>query len=134
MDAFHAKSIKFYEDCAGLMNLPQDLAGLKMTVSHEASEQKHLTVTAVNQLNDLSSTSSALMRQNNYIVKSATTIQENLAKSVFTVIAIANDVKRILSMLGAFSQDLLAKVAANGYVNLEFQIVSLARIWASLAI
>lgn len=36
---------------------------------------------------------------------------------MFRMMAIANDVKRILSLLGRFSQELLDKIAANGYVR-----------------
>ena len=116
MERFYASTTKFYEESTALLGVPADIASLKNTVLAEASERKGVILTAVKQLDNMSSTSNALTQQSKKILKNTSGVQEKMAKSVLNIMAIARDVKRILSMLRHFSQEMFAKIAANGYV------------------
>lgn len=114
MQDFCSRSTKFYEESANLLTLPKDLESLKATVSRKSSEQKALSMTMSNRLGEVSMTSNDLRRQNNHILKATDTISETLAKSECTLITIAYDIKRIMLVLGAFTREVIARIAANG--------------------
>ena len=114
MQDFFSRSAKFYEESANLLTLPKDLKNLKVTVSRESSEQKALSKTMSRRLEELSLTANDLRRQNNHLLEAADTVSETLARSGFTLITIAYDIKRIISVLGSFSREVIARIAANG--------------------
>lgn len=98
MERFYTSTMKFYEESAALLSVPTDIANLKNTILAETSDRKAMILTAAKQLDNVSSASNALTQQNKSILKNTNEIQEKIAKSVLNVMAIARDVKRILSM------------------------------------
>ena len=114
MQDFFSRSAKFYEESANLLTLPKDLEHLRVTVSRESSEQKALSETTSERVEEVSLTANDLRRQNNHLLKATDTISETLARSGLTLMAIAYDIKRIISVLGAFSREVIARIAANG--------------------
>ena len=114
MRDFFSRSAKFYEESANLLTLPKDLESLKVIVSRESSEQKDLSKTMSKGIEKVSLTSDDLRRQNKHLLKATDKISGTLARSGFTLMKIAYDIKRIISVLGSFSREVMARVAANG--------------------
>lgn len=114
MQDFFSRSARFYEESANLLTLPKDLESLKVTVSRESLEQKALSTTMSKRIEEVSLTSNELRRQNSHLLKATDTISETLARYGFTLLTIAYDIKRIMSVLGAFSREVIARIAANG--------------------
>ena len=114
MQDFFSRSAKFYEESANLLTLPKDLKNLKVTVSRESSEQKALSQTMSRRVEELSLTANDFRRQNKHVLKATDNISGTLARSGFTLMKIAYDIKRIISVLGSFSREVIARIAANG--------------------
>lgn len=100
-----------------MTSAPGEKTGSGMAVVNVDSAQLEFANTVTQGLEELSLTSTTLVQQSTCIVKASSTIQEHLAKSLITMASIANDVKLLLRTLGSLSQELLAKLAANGYAS-----------------
>ena len=114
---FCSGSEQFFRNSRDLLTVPRTVADLQQQLCALTMKQEESELRRVEQLEDLSLESGKVHQQTDSIAKATSQIQRKMSLSMFTIMSITEDIKRIFRMLGTFSRDLLGRVAAQGYLR-----------------
>ena len=120
---FHSGYQQFFRDSRDLLTIPGNIADLQRELCSTALKQEEYELKRARQLEDLSLRSESLCQQTDSIFKATSQMQKKMSWSMLTIMSISEDIRSISRLLGTFSHDFLAKIAAHGYVKGLFRII-----------
>ena len=115
---FRNKSNTFFVESMSVLTsfkaVPRDIAALQMVTLQSTCTQEELARTTNAELETRSKNSNALLQQHKANTAIFGTVKNQLVKSGFALTTIANGMRLIFAIIQGFSQDAIAKIAANG--------------------